>query len=389
MPNAEPRKRKLDERYLRSLQKAEKDYLVHDTHMRGLAVRVRVSGNMTWVCIYRHHGRKRDYLIGNVKSIGLAQARLLANEVMYRVARGEDPAAQRAAQRGAGTFEELAQRYCAYAEKTNKSWQQGETLAKRYLLPRWAKLPAAAITRADVKTLMASISAPILANQVLAAAGARFSWAIKNDFGDVKMNPCVGVDRNKTNERERVLSDSELPLFWRAFDDAGLIDSSVLKMILLTGQRPTECCCMRSEHIVDGCWWNLPGPKVPSLGWPGTKNGLPNRVWLSPPALQIIREMENVGRVFPGARVARLGAAMRDICKVLRVNETVTPRDLRRTTGTTIASLEFGGRDAMDRILNHTKGGVGRVYDRHSYADENKLIMLAVADKIQSLISVS
>ena len=53
-------------------------------------------------------------------------------------------------------------------------------------------------------------------------------------------NPCRGVDRNATKSRERVLADSEVPRFWAAFDDAGLVAGSALKAILLTGQRPGE-----------------------------------------------------------------------------------------------------------------------------------------------------
>lgn len=38
---------------------------------------------------------------------------------------------------------------------------------------------------------------------------------------------------------------------WNAFDGAGLAVSCVLKMILLSGQRPGEVAHMRLEHIVD------------------------------------------------------------------------------------------------------------------------------------------
>ena len=52
---------------------------------------------------------------------------------------------------------------------------------------------------------------------------------------------------------------------------------------------------------------------------------------------------------------------------------------------TTITGLGFG-RDAMDRIANHRKGGVTDVYDRHSYADEDRRIMTAVARHVASLV---
>ena len=55
---------------------------------------------------------------------------------------------------------------------------------------------------------MVRIEAPIVANQTLAAASAIFTWAIRQEI--VTVNPCHGVDRNPTAERERVLSDAEI-----------------------------------------------------------------------------------------------------------------------------------------------------------------------------------
>jgi integrase len=307
---------------------------------------------------------------------------------MFAAAKGKDLAAEKRAQRGSGSFEELAQRYVeTYAKKNNKSWQQPDRLVRRYLLPRWGKLQAAAIVRADVKTLMGSIAAPVLANQILAAASAIFSWAVKEEI--VASNPCRGVDRNATRSRERVLSDSELPRFWSAFDDAGLVVGTALKVVLLTGQRPGEVSHMRREHIVDG-WWEMPGEPVPTLGWPGTKNGESHRVWL-PKALQaaivdLTDDGVTSGFVFAGPRgraVDGLDAAMRAICAKLGV-ERATPHDLRRTHGSTITALGFG-RDAMNRVQNHREGGIASVYDRHGYAGEAKRVMEAVAAKIMSL----
>ena len=93
-----------------------------------------------------------------------------------------------------------------------------------------------------------------------------------------------------------------------------------------------------------------------------------------------------VGFVLAGPRggpVRGLDAAMRTICRKLQI-ERATPHDLRRTHGTTIAALGFG-RDAMNRVQNHKEGGIGSIYDRHSYADENRRVMEAVAQRLVSL----
>jgi integrase len=393
-PPAEPNRRKLSEIFLRQLKPAVgRPYVVWDTYQRGLAVVVQRTGSAAWKAVYSRNGRPRWFHIGLVGAIGLADARKLASRVMFAVAEGKDPAAERAAERGRGTFEELATRYLEeHAKKKNKSWKQADSLIRRYVLPRWAKLATADISRGDVKTMLRKIDAPISANQTLAAASAIFSWAIKEDL--LKDNPCRGVARNETTDRERVLSDSEIPKFWTAFDDAGLLVSSALKVLLLTGQRLGEVRHMRWEHIEEG-WWTLPGSPVPDCGWPGTKNGETHRVWIPEAAQAIIAELSEdevppkggTGFVFEserGAAVYGLAEAMRKTCVALGV-ERATPHDLRRTHGTLIASLGFG-RDAMNRIQNHREGGIASVYDRHAYAEENKRIMEAVAGRVMTLI---
>jgi integrase len=387
MPRLQPRKTKLNDLYIRRLKAHEKGpYLVWDTHQRGLAIQVQPTGSKAWKCIYPFHGRPRWYHIADAAAVGLADARLLASRVMFQVAEGKDPQAERRAARGADTFEDLATRYRKYSETKNKSWKQADALVRRHLLPRWSKLKAADISRSDVKTTMARITAPIVANQVLAAASAIFSWAIREEFGSIKFNPCHGVERNATKSRERVLSDSEIPKFWSAFEDANFVRGMALKMILFTGQRPGEVAHMRSEHIEDG-WWTMPGKPVPELGWPGTKNAETHRIWLPAPAQKILAGMDAAGMVFAGSRgkaIDKLEAVMKTIYEKLGA-ERATPHDLRRTHGTTIAALGFG-RDAMNRIQNHREGGIASVYDRHQYADENKRIMEAVSNKIMSLI---
>jgi integrase len=308
---------------------------------------------------------------------------------MLAVAEGKDPAAEKKVERGVGTFADLHLRYLeGHAKKRNKSWRQGETLVSRYATPRWGRLQASTITRADVKALMATIEAPVLANQVLAAVSVIFTWAAREDI--LLANPCKLVARNPVRSRDRVLSDSEIPKFWAAFDDAGLIAGTALKVILLTGQRPGEVAHMRREHIKDD-WWEMPGEPVPALGWPGTKNAQGHHVWLPAPVWTILSELApddaSTGFVFAGPRggpVTGLDGAMRAICVKLGA-ERATPHDLRRTFSTTVTSLGFG-RDALNRVTNHRQGGIATVYDRHGYADENKRIMEAVAARMITLV---
>lgn len=365
-----------------ALQPAARAYVVWDTYHRGLAVVVQPTGHKAWVVVYRFMRRPRWYTIGNADTISLANARKLAARVLLEAATGKDPAAERRASRSSGTFAELAERYLnEHAKLKNKSWKQALKLVSRNLLPRWGKLPASTITKADMKAMMTRCASQSVANQTLAAASAIFTWAIKEDIGGIKINPCSHVERNASQSRERVLSDAELPRFWSAFNNVGLEVGTALKLVLLTGQRPGEVCSMRTEHIADG-WWTMPWQPVPNLRWPGTKNGKSHRIWLPRVVQDLLEELGSEGRVFIRQRDV-LSNAMRAICAELDLAP-ATPHDLRRTHGTTITALKFG-RDAMNRIQNHKEGGIADVYDIHDYADENKQIMEACAAHILRL----
>jgi integrase len=316
--------------------------------------------------------------LGDAKVLGLADARTKAAELMLAVTRdGADPAAERRTGRQSTSFSALASRYVEeYAKRKNKSWRQADTLVRRYVLPVWGELDATTITRTDVRAMLGKINSPVLANQVLASASAVFAWATRQEL--LTLNPCRGVERNETVSRDRVLSDSEMPSFWRAFGEADL-PGTALKVLLLTGQRPGEVAHMRWEHIADG-WWTMPGTPESATEWQGTKNAQTHRVWCANPVREILAELggEEYGFVF--GSVLPLDRAMRDICKRLGVLR-ATPHDLRRTHGTTVTALGYG-RDAMNRVQNHKEGGIASVYDRHQYADENKRVMESVASRL-------
>jgi integrase len=379
-------KRKLTELFVRNGAKPrDSAYQVWDTRQHNLCLRVQPGGSKSWVVVYSRFGRSRWLTIGNAAAIGLSDARIEAGKVMLAVAQGQDPAAERKAQRGAGTFADLAQKYVEqHAKKHNKSWKQSETLVRRYVLPRFGKLAASAITRGDIKAMMARMAeSPVVANSVKAAVSAIFNWGIGEEI--VVANPCKLVPNYPVKARERVLSDSELPQFWKAFKELDQTRGAALKAILLLGQRPGEVAHMRYEHIKDN-WWEMPGAPIATIGWPGLKNKKDHRVWLPKPVQELLAANRNgtTGFVFASPRgkgpVAKLDDGMREICEKLRC-ERATPHDLRRTHGSTVTRLGHG-RDAMNRVQNHREGGVTDTYDRYAYETENKRVMESVAAKI-------
>ena len=204
-------RRNLTELLVRRLRPELTAFNVWDIKERGLVLRVQPSGHRAFKFVYSHRSSARWYHIG---AIHLADARRIAAKLRLAVAEGKDPLAERKAQRASGTFKELADLYLEqHAKKKNKSWPQARALVERHLLPKWGRLDAKAIGRADVRHLIGSIAAPVLANQVLASASAIFTWAVKQEI--VAANPCRGIERNDDPQPRAVLSESELPRFWR------------------------------------------------------------------------------------------------------------------------------------------------------------------------------
>jgi integrase len=392
-PSREKREAALSDFLIKSLKPQAERYYIYDTKCPGLAVRVEKSGTKSFKVIYRYHGKPKWYHIGDTRLIDLGDgpgdklgARSLALNVLHRVKVGrKDVNAELKAERSQGTFKDMAERYIAeHASKKLKSWKQSEWLLQTYLFPKLGGLPFTEVTRDDVKKLINKLSdrTPVGATNVKYAGSAVYTWGVKE--GLVKDNPFKLIDTKVAAERERVLSESEFPKFWEVFDKLG-VQGKVLKLILLLGQRPNETASMRREHIVDG-WWLLPGDPKPELSWPGTKNGKNHWVWLPQAALDVIGDAKEL--MFAGARggVIDPDATMRTICRDLGITDTVRPHDLRRTMGTTITAMKFG-RDAMDRILNHKKKSVTAIYDRHTYASEDKQILEAVCQRMMNLVA--
>ena len=156
-----------------------------------------------------------------------------------------------------GTFADLASQYVElWAKKHNKSWKQAEKLVARHLLPRWGKMKATAVTRADVRAVMIRVEAPIVANQTLGCQGQRDLY-LGGQAGDHRRQS--GCHRGKPTCNPT----GDARAWWRCqtrslWHFGLLLDAGLELILLMSGQRPGEVAAMAREHIVDG-WWQMPG----------------------------------------------------------------------------------------------------------------------------------
>jgi integrase len=354
----------------------------------GFGLRLSPSGRRSWVLLYRRGRTPRRLTLGSYPSLGLADARAKAKEALGMVARGDDPADAKRAQRLAPTFGDLTVDYIEHHAKPKKrSWRDDDRMLKRYIPKAWFRMRAAEITRRDVRGWLdgLAISTPILANRLLALLRKLYNFGLARDI--VEVNPCHGIERPAPEQqRDRVLRTEELRRLWKAIEGEDSTTAALFKLLLLTAQRSGEVRPMvwRDLDLETG-WWVIPAER--------SKNKLAHRVPLSPPAVDTLRTLRREathGEEWVFITASRNGYRVTMHKAVVRIRERsgvdFVPHDLRRTAASYMTG--FGvSRLVVAKILNHVERGVTAVYDRHSYDHDKRTALDAWADVLEELVS--
>ena len=388
-----PNRRRLTDQYIRKLTPpSDKSVMVWDTAQGGLALRVRPTGTKTFKCCYRHQGRLRWYTIDRYPAIGLSEAREVARNIRAQATLGADPQGEKMQSRVGDSLAHIHADYVTrYAQANNKSWKQANTLMRSYVLPKLGNRKARDINRRDVRRIFDELTEggrKVLANQVLAAMSAVFSWAVEREI--VEANPCHGIKRNKLEPSRRFLSNDEIRVVWLQFEALGLLPMTALKIILYTAQRPGEVCAMRWEHLdLDAGLWTMPGE--PSIGWPGTKNGRTHEVPLTAPILDLLRgpdfEPTEQGHVFPSTKRGKSISIPRvmDVWKAAGIKR-FRPHDLRATAATGMDRLGIV-RQHISLVLNHSEAGVTASYVRHDHRQHKRNALDVWATELMAILA--
>ena len=396
----------------RSVDTLKSGEVVADTEIRGFVARRLPSGVVTYGLRYtdKTTGARRWMALGLHGNLTPDKARDLAQENAGLVAGKRDPhaetrAARRRAKEAQGTrFGVLADEFIKrYAKPSLRTWEESERILNKYVRPSWGERPVAEITRLDVTELLDRIedqNGPVMADRVLAVIRKLFNWQAARSH--TFMSPIVrGMGRTKPTERarSRVLGDDELRAFWMAtaHEDVAAVFGPACRFVLLSAQRPGECFEVRRRSIDQEHVWKLDAGAY--------KNKRDHFVPLSDAAVEILDAMPKPKRddadyiftttggraPFSGRSKAKrkLDAAMLAALRDDKPGAKLEPwvlHDLRRTARSLMSRAGVSA-DIAERVLGHVIPGVRGVYDRHSYLDEKRETLKALAGLADRIVS--
>jgi integrase len=380
---------KLTKRVIDAAEIQAAEYFIWDDELPGFALRVLPSGRKGYIVQYRAGRRSRRMSLGPSTVLTCEQARTRAIGIIAAARNGDDPAAERDAERKTITVKELAERF----DKEHVSVRVKETTAKGYrrliertILPALGRHRVTEVTRADIAKLHHDLRhIPYEANRCLEVISKMFSlaemWGLRPDGS----NPRKHIKKYAEEKRERFLSPAELKRVGdvlREMEDEGIELASAIaaaRLLILTGCRLGEIMTLKWEHA------DLAGR---ALRLPDSKTGA-KVVHLGQPAIDVLAGIKKVDNnpwvivgTLPGARLTDLQPFWQRVRARAGLKD-VRIHDLRHTfASTAVASGQ--GLPMIGKLLGHTQVQTTARY-AHLAADPVK----TAADAVSSQIAAS
>ena len=428
MPTGSITKRTVD-----ALKPSDQPIILWDDDVPGFGLKLTPAGRRAYVYQYRIGGRGGRTVR---KTIGLHgawtpdQARDEAKRLRRETEAGIDPVQ---AARDAETERQAAAKLAADAERaaqllridalaprflsehvkpeSPRSYGYAERTLRLHIVPALGAIQLPALSRQDVRAMLKTIPATseALRRNVFAVLRWLGTWATEEH--DLPINPVAGIKAPPMPKaRDRVLTDSELTLVWRAAGTESPTLRALHRLLLLTGQRREEVAALDWKELDRAAAeWRLPGAR--------SKNAEGHTVPLSDLAIAELDALAG-GERWPKRGLAltttgttpisgysrakrRLDNAMLDLARADATERGDNPdeqelapwvlHDLRRTLATGLQRL--GVRfEVTEAALNHvsgSKGGVAGVYQRHGWADEKRTALDAWARHVEQILSPS
>jgi integrase len=406
---------RITKRVVDALKPQAREFAVWDSKLPGFGVRVRPTGAMSYVVVYRAGSGRgapvRRYTIANVGKATPEAARRRAKAILGAVAHGHDPAGVKATERSALTVSELADRFMS--EHVEQKHKPGTAVFYRHLLdkvikPELGVLKVDKVTRTQIARLHGSLKkTPFQANRVLAVIGSMYAFAGRAGVVPEGVNPARRIEQFKEHRRERFLTGGELQQLGSAIREAetkglpwevderkpkanhlpkaknrftkiGPFAAAAIRLLLFTGCRLREIL-----HLT----WEQVDLERGLLSLADSKTGK-KTVILNAPALAVLTRLDQIGSyVVPGDDPEKPRADLK------RPWEAVARRaglggvrlhDLRHT----YASFGAGGGlglPIIGKLLGHTQASTTQRY-AHLDADPLRRASEAIGGRIAAAL---
>ena len=278
---------------VRKLRPGSTEYIVRDTRVAGLGVRVRPSGHRSFVWHGTVNGRVVRTTIGSAALMTVAEARSQCRALLD----GSHPlcAGDAAGRAAAPLFRDFVTEDWLPARRSHCSPGWGarvDHMLERRLLPAFGALRLDRIGRPAVERRFDAWSrkAPGAANIALALLRQIMSAA--KAAGHVGTDPVAGIKPNPGRKMTRFLSAEEIARLHRTLDrlveerPSRRPQADIIRLLLLTGCRKSEILKLRWSEV-DGDMLRLAEAKTG-----------PRTVWLSETAQALIARQPRSGSVF-------------------------------------------------------------------------------------------
>ena len=367
-----------------------------DELLPSFGIKVLPSGSRRYILKYRagaggRNATQRWATLGTHGSISCDQARGLAQQTLAAIAKGEDPQAQKFAQRVAPRLNDIWQRFegeqlplkkASTARDYKQVWRDviGPELGTKFV----KDIRGDQIDRLHKKL----VSTPYSANRTLALLSRLFSVAEAWGMRDMGSNPCKHVERFKERSRERYLTSAELGRLGEEIEKmlaAGEIypeAAAAVRLLLLTGARLNEVLQAR---------WAWVSFEKRTIMLPDSKTGKKD-IFLSVKALKVLEWIKTHGRdpsspfILPGRTTGKplnnLSKSWHRLCKQAELVG-VRLHDLRHTAAS-IAAGEGASLSLIGRLLGHTQA---QTTLRYAHIDVDPA--LRVADQLGNSVAAA
>ena len=244
----------LSEARVKALRPRASAYDLRDAKLRGFGVRVLPSGARRFFIHIQHRGQRVGKIIGDAGVLSVDEARARASSVLAAIRCDADVSVSQEATRFEAVAETVFRRY-ARVWKPQTLYVNGNYL-HRQILPRFAGMQVADITRADVRRWFASRRAtPVAADRSLPVLSVILTEAERMGYRPEGSNPCRGIRRYRRKGRERFLSDAEigrLAATLSALEGKRPLEAAAVRLLLLTGCRKSEVLTLRWSDYREG-----------------------------------------------------------------------------------------------------------------------------------------